>query len=206
GPKKAWNTKVDSTRKEQQSLRTQVAKLRTLPHECFSNNGYENETAFFVVHLLVSLTWILRLQLLRRMKQYYDNQVIFFWKRTFSTPPIEKLCSSTPTGGEQTFRSGSRVLVGDYRSEHRSWTVGSFLIRIGQVIYSVWVGQLVWKRPVNQIRQAECPISKVGEQSLDLNLLRKTFDNPRTAPTACCCTAQDRSSASTETPYRWNWW
>ncbi|GAA55003.1 hypothetical protein CLF_106337 [Clonorchis sinensis] len=66
-----------------------------------------------------------------------------------STMPIENLCSSTPTRGKPTFRPGNRVLVRDYRPGHRRWTVGVVLKRIGQVIYNVQVGSLIWKRHVN---------------------------------------------------------
>ncbi|GAA54132.1 hypothetical protein CLF_112291, partial [Clonorchis sinensis] len=55
----------------------------------------------------------------------------------FSTLPVKNLCSSTPTGGGPTFRSGNRVLLRDYRPGHRIWIVTVVLKRIGHVIYGV---------------------------------------------------------------------
>ncbi|KER28887.1 hypothetical protein T265_04356 [Opisthorchis viverrini] len=101
-----------------------------------------------------------------------------------STLPIENLCSSTPTGGKPTCRPGNRVLLRDYRHGHRRWTVGVVLKRIGQVIYSVQVGSLIWKRHVNQLRPTQCQIPKAEEQLLDLNLLLENFDLSRSAPEA----------------------
>ncbi|GAA51294.1 hypothetical protein CLF_105853 [Clonorchis sinensis] len=75
-----------------------------------------------------------------------------------STLPIENLCSSAPTAGKPTFQSTDRVLVRDYLPEHRRWTVGVVLRRIDQVIYSVQVGPLIWKRHVSQLRPTKCPI------------------------------------------------
>ncbi|KAG5443606.1 hypothetical protein CSKR_202833 [Clonorchis sinensis] len=67
---------------------------------------------------------------------------------------------------------------------HRRWTVGVVLKRIGQVIYNIQVGSLIWKRHVNQLRLTECPTSKAEERLQDLNLLLETFDFPRAAPVA----------------------
>ncbi|GAA50441.1 hypothetical protein CLF_104546 [Clonorchis sinensis] len=101
-----------------------------------------------------------------------------------STLPIENLCSSTPTVGKPTFRSGKRVLVKNYRPGHRRWTVGALLRIIDQVIYNVKVGSLIWKRHVNQLRPTDRQVQKAEEQLLDLSLLLETVDIIRPTPIA----------------------
>lgn len=57
---------------------------------------------------------------------------------------------------------GDLVMVRDYRGRHRkpSWTKGLILRRLGPVTYTVQVGDLQWKRHIDQIRQChpECEI------------------------------------------------
>ncbi|CAH8535475.1 unnamed protein product [Dicrocoelium dendriticum] len=75
------------------------------------------------------------------------------------------------------FYPGQRVLVRDYRAGNPQWVVGSIRRNIGQVLYEVNVGNLIWTRHSNQLRPTSIPAG-TSARLLPLDILLESFDMP----------------------------
>ena len=65
---------------------------------------------------------------------------------------------------------GETVLVRDYRKNQSTWVRGVLVKKLGPCTYSVLVGSLIWKRHIDQIRQAVNDIPLDDQQSPDILL------------------------------------
>ena len=60
---------------------------------------------------------------------------------------------------ERQFDIGEVVFIQNFRGEPR-WLAGTVVEKTGPVSYRVQVGEMLWKRHVDQIRGAHLPVSR----------------------------------------------
>ena len=85
---------------------------------------------------------------------------------------------------------GEPVMVKDYRDRKRPWIQGVIQDRLGPVTYRVLVGDLLWKRHIDQLRSSagskvadetpvRCPNVTLGDEPAELNDFSLVLPQPR---------------------------
>ena len=113
---------------------------------------------------------------------------------------------------------GEPVMVKDYRDRKRPWIQGVIQDRLGPVTYRVLVGDLLWKRHIDQLRSlagskvadetpVRCPNVTLGDEhaelddfSLVLPQPRQNFPPSQIFPTSQTSTSESVPVPSTENP------
>jgi hypothetical protein len=113
------------------------------------------------------------------------------------TTPSETL----PVSSRPPFEVGSWVYCRDYRPRHDDWTEGQVIKRRGKVMYDVAVGQDVWSRHHNQLRQRHASKAVSSSVSILLDLLLDTFQLPANSEDATATTPMPYNRALL--PRRW---